>query len=90
MTTSALIAVARDGLLLALVLAAPIVLAAVLAAALTAVIGAVTQARDPSIGLAPRLAAVAIAVALTAPVIGHQMVAFTARVMALLPAAGAG
>ncbi len=90
MTTAALVGLARDGFLLVLVLAAPIVVAAVLAGALTAVVGAVTQARDPALGLAPRLAAVAIAVALTAPLIGHQLVAFTARVMALVPTAGAG
>ena len=90
MTTAALVALAKDGLLLVLVLVAPLVLATVLAGALTAVIGAVTQARDPVLGLAPRLAAVAIAIALTAPLIGHQLVVFTARVLALVPAAGAG
>ncbi|HVV83669.1 MAG TPA: flagellar biosynthetic protein FliQ [Kofleriaceae bacterium] len=90
MTTTALVALARDGLLLALVLAAPIVLAGLVAGALTAVIGAVTQARDPSIGLAPRLVAVAIAVVVSAPLVAHQLVAFAAHVMALVPAAGGG
>ncbi len=90
MTTAALVGLARDGLLLALALAAPFVLASLVAAAITAFIGAVTQARDPSLGLAPRLAAVGLAIVLTAPLIAHQLVVFTTRVLALVPSAGAG
>jgi flagellar biosynthesis protein FliQ len=88
--TSGLLALAREGLLLALALAAPLVIAALVASALTAIVGAVTQVRDPSLGMAPRVAAVALAVIAAAPFIAHQLVAFTARALALVAEVGRG
>lgn len=89
MTTS-LLALAREGLLLALWLAAPMLLAALLAGAFTAVIGAVTQVRDPSLTMAPRVAAVAVAVVVAAPFIAHQAAAFATRALTLVGAVGRG
>ncbi len=86
--TSALVALARDGLLLALALLAPILVATVLAGVFTAVLGAVTQVRDPSVGFAPRLVAVALAVALTAPVIAGRIEAFATRALAAIAVVG--
>ena len=88
--TGGLLALAREGLLLALALAAPLVIAALLASALTAIVGAVTQVRDPSLGMAPRVAAVAIAAIAAAPFIAHQVVAFAARALALVAEVGRG
>lgn len=88
--TSALVGLARDGALLALALLAPLVVAAVIAGAMSAIIGAVTQVRDAALGFAPRLAAIAIAVVITAPVIATRLQAFTTRAMAAIPAVGRG
>lgn len=86
--TGALVALVREGALLALALLAPLVAAAVLAGALSALVGAVTQVRDPALGFAPRLAAVALAVVLTAPVVSARLEAFTARALGAIAAVG--
>lgn len=86
--TSSLLALAREGLLLALWLAAPMLLAALLAGAFTAVIGAVTQVRDPSLTMAPRVAAVAVAIVVAAPFIAHQAAAFATRALTLVGTVG--
>ncbi|MBK9033375.1 MAG: flagellar biosynthetic protein FliQ [Myxococcales bacterium] len=88
--TSALVGLARDGALLALALLAPVVLATLLAGALTAIVGAVTQVRDPALGFAPRLVAVVVAIALTAPVIAGRVEAFTTRALAAIVVVGQG
>lgn len=88
--TSGLLELAKEGLLLALALAAPLVIAALIASALTAIVGAVTQVRDPSLGMAPRVAAVALAIVAAAPFIAHQTVAFAARALALIAEVGRG
>ena len=80
--TSALVALARDGLLLALALLAPVLVATVLAGVFTAVLGAVTQVRDPSVGFAPRLVVVVVVLVITAPVIAGRLEAFTTRALA--------
>lgn len=88
--TPALVALVRDGALLALALLAPLVAAALIAGALSAVVGAVTQVRDPALGFAPRLAAVALALALTAPIIASRLEAFATRALAAIPTVGHG
>jgi flagellar biosynthesis protein FliQ len=85
-----LLALAPEGLLLAHAQAAPVLVAALLASALTAIVGAVTQVRDPSLAMAPRVAAVAVAVIASAPFIAHQVMAFTARALALIAEVGRG
>ena len=86
--TGALIELAREGLLLALALAAPMVIAALVAGAFTAIVGMITQVRDPAVGLAPRLAAVGLALVLTAPVIAQQASAFATRALTLVGRVG--
>jgi flagellar biosynthesis protein FliQ len=88
--TSALLALAREGLLLALALVAPLLVAALVAGAITAIIGAVTQVRDPSLGMAPRVVAVAVAIVVAAPFIAHQAAAFATRALALVAEVGRG
>jgi len=88
--TSALVALARDGLLLALALLAPVLVATVLAGVFTSLLGAVTQVRDPSVGFAPRLVAVVVALVITAPVIAGRLEAFTTRALTAIAVVGQG
>jgi flagellar biosynthetic protein FliQ len=82
--TASVVALVREGLLLALLLAAPVLVAAVIAGILSGLIGAFTQIQDPAVALAPRVAAVAAAIALFAPAIAHQLVAFSGRLWPLI------
>lgn len=88
--TAGLLGLAREGLLLALWLAAPLLVAALVAGAFTAVLGAVTQVRDPALGMAPRVVAVAVAVIAAAPFIAHQAAAFATRALSLVGDVGRG
>lgn len=88
--TAALLGLAREGLLLALWLAAPFVVAALLAGAIAGIVGAVTQVRDPSLGMAPRVVCVAVAVVLAAPFIAQQSSAFARQALALVDDVGHG
>ena len=88
--TDGLVALLREAGLLALLLAAPLVVAAVIAGVITGLIAATTQIQDPSIGLAPRVAAVAVAVALFAPSIATQLQAFAGRLWPMVTAVGTG
>ena len=88
--TSALVAIVREGFLLALLLAAPILVATLIAGILTGLLAAFTQIQDPSVALVPRVAAVGIAIALFAPAIAHQLEAFAGRLWPLIAQAGAG
>jgi flagellar biosynthesis protein FliQ len=88
--TQSLIALMREGLLLALLLAAPLLVAALVAGVMTGLIGAFTQIQDPAVGLVPRVAAVGIALVLFAPSIARQLEAFATRLWPLVTAIGAG
>ena len=86
--TEALIAAAREGLWLAVLLAAPVLVAALVAGAVTGIIGAVTQLQDPAVSLVPRVVAGAAAVALFAPSVARQIAVFTAKLFAVMPTLG--
>jgi flagellar biosynthesis protein FliQ len=88
--TASLVALAREGLLLALLLAAPLLVAALIAGVITGLVGAITQIQDPAVGLVPRVAAVGIAIVLFAPSIAHQLEAFAIRIWPLITAVGTG
>ena len=85
-----LVAVVREGFLLALLLAAPILVAAVVAGILTGLLAAFTQIQDPAVSLVPRVAAVGAAIVLFAPAIATQLVTFANRLWPLITAAGSG
>jgi flagellar biosynthetic protein FliQ len=87
--TEALLAIAREGLWLAILLAAPVLVASLLAGALTGILGAVTQLQDPAVSLVPRIAAAAAAIAMFGPALARQLVAFGGKVLALIPQLGA-
>jgi flagellar biosynthesis protein FliQ len=88
--TASLVAVMREGLLLALWLAAPLLVAALVAGVLTGLIGAFTQIQDPAVGLVPRVAAVGVALVVFGPSIAHQLDAFAGRLWPLVAAIGSG
>jgi flagellar biosynthesis protein FliQ len=88
--TASLVALLREGLLLALLLVAPLLVAALFAGILTGLVGAFTQIQDPAVGLAPRVAAVGVALVVFAPSIGHQLDAFASRLWPLVVAVGLG
>ncbi len=86
--TPGLVAIVREGALLALLLAAPLLVAAVIAGVITGLIAAFTQIQDPAVSLAPRVAAVGVAIALFAPAIAHQLQAFSATLWPLITKIG--
>lgn len=88
--TAGLIAVVREGALLALLLAAPVLVAALVAGVVAGLVGAFTQIQDPAVALVPRVAAVGVALALFAPSIAQQLDAFANRLWPLVAAIGAG
>jgi flagellar biosynthesis protein FliQ len=88
--TASLVALLREGVLLVLLLAAPLLVAALIAGILTGLVGAFTQIQDPAVGLVPRVAAVGIALVVFAPSMAHQLDAFASRLWPLVAAVGAG
>jgi flagellar biosynthesis protein FliQ len=88
--TASLVALLREGLLLVLLVAAPLLVAALIAGILTGLIGAFTQIQDPAVGLVPRVAAVGAALMMFAPSIGHQLDAFASQRWPLVVAVGTG
>lgn len=88
--TQSLVALVREGLLLALLCAAPLLVAALIAGVITGLVGAFTQIQDPAVGVVPRVAAVGVALVLFGPSIARQLDAFAARLWPLVTAIGAG
>ena len=84
------VAVLREGFLLALLLAAPVLVAALIAGILSGLLAAFTQIQDPAVSLVPRVAAVGAAIVLFAPAIASQLVTFAHRLWPLIVAAGSG
>ena len=83
-----LVELGGQALILALWLAAPILVAALAASIVAGLIAWTTQVQDPAVGLVPRVAAVAIALALAGPHIAHELVAFATRLFAAIGAVG--
>ena len=87
--TDSLVAVLREGMLLVLLLAAPLLVAALVAGIITGLVAAFTQIQDPAVALVPRVAGVGLALVLFAPSIAHQLAVFAGRLWPLVAAAGA-
>ncbi len=79
----ALLHVAREALVVALLVSAPPLAAALVVGAATGVLQAASQVQEPSIGVVPRLVAVLVALAATAPWIGARVVRFAAECLEL-------
>jgi flagellar biosynthesis protein FliQ len=86
--SSALVHALREGLYLAVLLAAPPVLAVLAAGLVAAFLQTVTQVRDASLSAVPKLIAALAALAVTGPWIGAQAMTFFRAVLSALPAAG--
>jgi flagellar biosynthesis protein FliQ len=86
--TASVVAVMREGLLLVLLLAAPVLVAALIAGIVSGLVGAFTQIQDPAVSLVPRVAAVGAAIVIFSPSIAHQIVAFADKLWPLITAAG--
>jgi flagellar biosynthesis protein FliQ len=76
--------VAREALLLVLVVSAPPLLAALFVGLATGVLQAATQVQEQALGVVPRLAAVLGALAIAAPWIGARVVRFASDCLDLL------
>jgi flagellar biosynthesis protein FliQ len=79
-TASALVHLAREALLLTVLLAAPLVLASLATSIVVGLIQSWTGVHDPAIGFAPRAGAVIVALLVFAPTIGAELVKFTSLV----------
>ncbi len=88
--TASVVALVREGMLLVLLLAAPMLVAALVAGIVSGLLGAFTQIQDPAVALVPRVAAVGAAIVVFAPSIAHQVVAFADKLWPLIAAAGSG
>jgi type III secretion HrpO family protein len=73
---------AQEALLLSVAVSLPVVALAALVGLVVAVLQAATQIQDITIAHLPRFLAVAVALAVLGPWMGHQIAAFAARVFA--------
>lgn len=88
MSGADLIYLAREGLLLALVLSVPVVLAAFLTALFVNLLQAATQVREPTLTFLPKLIAVAVALAVTGPWILGHLIRFASLLLEGVPNVG--
>ena len=79
----ALLHVAREALVVALLVSAPPLAAALVVGATAGVLQAATQVQEPTIGVVPRLVAVLLALAVAAPWIGTRVVRLTVECLEL-------
>lgn len=84
MSDPTLLHLAREALLMALVLSAPPLGAALVVGLLTGVAQAATQVQEPALGVVPRLAAVLGALAISGPWIGARLARFAGECLLLI------
>ena len=82
--TAGVVGIVREGMLLVLLLAAPLLVAALIAGILSGLLAAFTQIQDPAVALVPRVAAVGVAIVLFAPAIAHQLDAFASKLWPII------
>jgi len=82
MSPADLAQLAEEALLLSVAVALPIVAIAALVGLVVAILQAATQIQDMTIAHLPRFLAVAVALAVLGPWMGHQIATFAARVFA--------
>jgi flagellar biosynthesis protein FliQ len=83
-----ILTVARQALLLVLVLSAPILLVSVAVGLLFGILQAATQIQEQTLSFVPKLIAVAVTLAVTASWIGGQLVRFATVVWSGIPRLG--
>ncbi len=79
-----LLPLAREAVVVVLVASAPPLLAALAVGLVIGVLQAATQVQEPTLGVAPRLAAVLVALAVAAPWIAARLARFGASCLDLL------
>jgi flagellar biosynthetic protein FliQ len=84
-TADLLVRLAREGLFLALLLSAPVVLAAMIAGLFVSLLQATTQIQEQTLSFAPKVVAVMLALAITGPWIGAQLIRFTTALFDVIP-----
>lgn len=72
--------VLREGLMLALLLSAPVLLAALLVGLVVGALQAATQIHESTVGFVPRVVAAFAAILLAGPWMGSSLLRFTERV----------
>jgi flagellar biosynthetic protein FliQ len=77
---------AREGLLLVLLLSAPPLLASMAVGLVVGVVQAATQIQDQALAFVPKLVVVLVVLAAMGPVLGAQLVRFTAALFVAIPA----
>jgi type III secretion protein S len=88
--TEALLGVLRQGMVLALLVAAPVLVAALIAGVVTGLVGVLTQLDDPAIALVVRVAAIALALVIFGPAIGRELAQLASQLGAMIGRVGAG
>lgn len=78
----------REGLYLALLLAAPPLLAAMAMGLASSLLQSATRIEERTLSVVPRLVAALLALALAGPWIGGQLTRFTAAMLEAVPSAG--
>ena len=81
--SATLLHLAREALVLALLVSAPSLGAALVVGLVTGLLQAATQLQDHAIGAVPRIAAVMAALLVSAPWMGARLARFAAEVLAL-------
>ena len=84
-TADLLVRLAREGLFLALLLSAPVVLAAMIVGLFVSLVQATTQIQEQTLSFAPKVVAVMLALAITGPWIGAQLLRFTTALFDVIP-----
>ncbi len=81
-----LLEIAREALVLSVILSLPIIGAAFVAGLISSSLQALTRVSEPALTNVPRIASVALAVWITAPWIGGRVAGFAERVWILVQA----
>jgi flagellar biosynthesis protein FliQ len=90
MTEEYLLRVAREGLLLVLLVSAPAVLASLIVGLVVGIMQATTQVQEPTLTFVPKLVAVFFTLALAGPWIGAQLVRFSRSLFEAIPRIAGG
>ena len=80
-----LVRVAREALMLALLLSLPVLGAALVVGLVVSVLQTATQVQEQTLSFVPRLAAALLALAIAGPWIGAQLVRFTSSLWSAIP-----
>ncbi len=88
MTPDFYITLAREALLLVLLISAPPLAAVLVVSAVTGLFQSALQIRDPALSFVPKLVVVVLALVVAAPWIGAQMLEFTELLLSAIPSVG--